>query len=285
MKNLFISMIIAQLFAQSVLACTNGRGIVPENSLNIPVNKSRPQGVSLEEYEALMAQISTLYSPVFAGKGAVLVFENNWDDGTVNAYADRDGNKWLIKLYGGMARHHEMTRDAYALVLCHEVGHHIGGMPFRGYPAWAASEGQSDYFATTKCMREMFLNDDNATIVGRMTIPSVVTSECASSWPNKLDRMIFVRSAMAAQALLRAFDDIGNDSNADFSTPDRSVISSTETYYPENQCRLDTYFNGAVCLADKAIEMSWTNEKQGTCHQTTTTRGVRPLCWFKPNHN
>jgi hypothetical protein len=46
------------------------------------------------------------------------------------------------------------------LIICHELGHHVGGFPFvSGTPFggyWAATEGQSDYYSTQVCARTMW---------------------------------------------------------------------------------------------------------------------------------
>ena len=66
-------------------------------------------------------------------------------------------------MFGGLARHKLVTPDGFALVACHEMGHHLGGAPRRG--GWASNEGQSDYYATTKCARRIWAEDNNAAIM------------------------------------------------------------------------------------------------------------------------
>ena len=70
---------------------------------------------------------------------------------TVNANASQRGRTWIVNMYGGLARRPEITPDGFAMVLCHELGHHMGGFPF--VSGWAANEGQSDLFATLSCGR------------------------------------------------------------------------------------------------------------------------------------
>ena len=50
-------------------------------------------------------------------------------------------NKWVVAMFGGLARRPEVTKDAFQFVVCHEVGHHLAGWPF-AYD-WASNEGQS----------------------------------------------------------------------------------------------------------------------------------------------
>src|SRR5690606_8921942 len=126
-----------------------------------------------------------------------------WDDGTVNAYADRNGGTWNIILYGGLARHPAITEDGLALAACHELGHHIGGAPKKSTyfgSSWITNEGQADYFATLKCLRKYFRNDNNAQIVAKLEIPDSVRKKCSKQFSNKDDNLICQRSAMAGHS-------------------------------------------------------------------------------------
>ena len=61
-------------------------------------------------------------------------------------------------------------------------------------------------------------------------------------------------------------------------------MEEEKTYedHPETQCRLDTYFAGALCNKDYREDVSQTEEVKGTCHASLGDRvGVRPACWFK----
>jgi len=71
-------------------------------------------------------------------------------------------------MFGGLARHETMTPDGFATVVCHELGHHLGGVPkkFSWFGnSWASNEGQADYFGIMKCLRKMFEHEDNVKIV------------------------------------------------------------------------------------------------------------------------
>lgn len=273
-------------------ACTeDGReGIVEDNKMNIPVNAKRFGGVTEEQFNSIIDKYETMYAPEIERMGAKLEIVRNWTDGTVNAYASRSGNTWTVQMFGGLARHETITEDGLALVVCHELGHHIGGAPKKagggwwgGGSSWASNEGQSDYFATLKCLRRGFLNDDNAAIIGRMEIPEALRTACDKTWSNKTDADICVRGGMAGMSVAKLFQALRNSTVApDFAKPDAGVVTRTNDAHPAYQCRLDTYFQGAICEIDEAVEVSNTDEKVGTCHQSSMTVGVRPLCWFKP---
>ena len=70
-----------------------------------------------EKFEAIIKRVYDAYAPIVASKGATLDMINNWDDGTVNAYANRDGNVWHVNMFGGLARHSLVTDDGFMLVV------------------------------------------------------------------------------------------------------------------------------------------------------------------------
>jgi hypothetical protein len=155
------------LIAGSVLACSiEGKGgFVPENDLFIPSSVKSINGITEEAFNDAIDEVETIYAPIIAQMGAELSIERKWDDGTVNAYAMQSGKTWKVAMFGGLARHATITKDAMALVVCHEIGHHLGGAPktagFLGLNRWASNEGQADYYANLKCLRKLFLSQLN----------------------------------------------------------------------------------------------------------------------------
>jgi hypothetical protein len=249
MKSLIVT--LSLVFAMNAFACTEdgSGGFLPDNDLNIPVGMKTGGGITEAEFNAEIDRLEKIYTPIAKEMGGKLKIARKWDDGTVNANASRMFSTWNVNMYGGLARHQETTPDAFAMVLCHEIGHHLGGAPKVGgfMQKWASNEGQSDYFAGLKCLRLAFENDDNEEIVSKMQIP-----EFSSPVPQ-------------------------------FDSPDRAIVDKTDHSHPAAQCRLDTYFNGALC--DKALsdEVDQKDEVKGTCHPKNGDKvGLRPLCWFKP---
>ena len=65
--------------------------------------------------------------------------------------------------------------------------------------------------------------------------------------------------------------------------PDPSIVEKTYQEHPLPQCRLDTYFQGAICDEDPERNLSAEDETVGTWHSINKhTEGLRPLCWFRP---
>ncbi len=291
MKMFKQGMLIASLVvSQPLWACTEdgSQGFLPENNFKISVDAKRSGGLSEAEFNASIDAVEVLYAPIVAAEGGKLVIDRKWSDATVNAYAQRSGTNWRVSMFGGLARHETITKDGMSLVVCHEIGHHIGGAPKKGDiwssgVSWASNEGQSDYFATLKCLRRTFLNDNNRQIVRKMDVPESLAAACSKSWSSEEDRAICIRGAMAGDSVARLFAALRKENPAKFETPDAAVVSATNHNHPATQCRLDTYFQGALCEISLNQDVEQDSEVTGTCHRSTGQDiGLRPLCWFKP---
>lgn len=267
-------------------ACIGGKGFLPQNNLYIPDDQRAIQGISQTDFDEVLDKIADVYTSEVARFGGTLRINRKWTDGTVNAMAYREGKTYHIDMFGGLARHSSITKDAFALVACHEIGHHIGGAPkySQSGNTWASTEGQSDYFATMKCLRKVFLRDDNQQIVSAMTVDPVAAQKCAEKHTEPNELAICKRISMAGFSGASMFAVIQNQNLPKFDSPDPSVVSQTYESHPQFQCRLDTYFNGAVCDVSEDIDLGNSDPKVGACNQSATVNyGFRPLCWYKPS--
>jgi hypothetical protein len=292
MKNLKQGLLaVTLLMAIPSIACTPDakQGFVPKNNLKISVSAKRTGGISEQEFNDVITKVETLYAPIVANYGGKLQIERNWTDGTVNAYAQQMGKTWKVSMFGGLARHDTITVDGMALVVCHELGHHIGGAPRKtsmGSSSWASNEGQADYFATLKCLRRVWETDDNETILAGMTIPAKLATSCRKTHLTGTDDFgVCIRGGMAGMSVSKLFQALGSSTKEPkFETPDATIVTKTNDNHPAYQCRLDTYFQGAVCEKAYTEDVTADSEVTGTCHGTTGQKiGTRPLCWFKPS--
>ncbi|MES2855323.1 MAG: hypothetical protein V4692_05650 [Bdellovibrionota bacterium] len=251
-------------------------------------------GITEKTFNAVIDEAERIYKPIFLAKGANFIVARNWTDGTVNAYAEQNGKNWKISMFGGLARHTETTPDAFAMVVCHEIGHHLGGVPKYKSMKWASVEGQSDYYATLKCMHKIIENLQEWPTA--FDVDPLVAERCQAvhgSIAKKYD--ICVRSSNGGLALARLLASLGGEKMPQFNTPDASKVTRTNENHPAGQCRLDTYFAGAVCDADITIDPSDTDEKVGSCvtGEASLLRaakqgmsafadgmGSRPACWY-----
>lgn len=266
-------------------ACTHGKGFLPENNLRIPVS-DKNSGLTEARYHAVIDKVEKIYAPIVNSYGSFLKIDRKWESEVVNAgtYRDEGGKHWHINLYGGFARHPSITEDGYALVICHELGHHIGGAPkktINGMRFWASTEGQSDYFATLKCLRKVFADEDNIEAIARAKIPDLVKEEC-QHFPKEWEQALCIRTSLAGLSVASVNADSRKVSAPDFERTDPKVVDRTYDAHPVPQCRLDTYFQGSVCEVPSYRTLSQNDEKLNTCHEALShTKGLRPLCWYK----
>ncbi len=253
--------------------------------------------INEQKFGEIIDQVSTIYAPIVKAHGGDLFMEKNWDDPTVNAYASQEGDTWKVAMFGGLARRPETTPDGFALVVCHELGHHLAGFAFYGNADWAASEGQSDYFATQACSRMIWGDKKEENAKSAATVHPTAKRKCDAVWQTEDDRNLCYRTAMGGKSLADLLSRLGG-TTADFDKPDTSRVSRTNTAHPEGQCRLDTYFNGSLCTAkfDSTVipgkghddgQTSLAAERiasQYSCMTASSfSEGLRPRCWFKPN--
>jgi len=295
MKKVFLTLALTSLtggllHTLTAAACDakGASGIVAENSMYIPANmKSLNGGITEDAFNNAMDKIEKIYSPIISAKGKTLLIERNWEDGTVNAYASQSGNTWKVAMFGGLARHEVITADGFALVVCHELGHHLGGVPkkreFFGN-TWASNEGQADYFGTMKCLRKYMEKDNNIEMVKVLNVDPVATERCNKSFSAPNDIAMCERGAMAGKSLGNLFRALRQSPlELKFDTPDNSVVSKTNDNHPDSQCRLDTYFAGSLCDKNHYDDVSNSNPNLNVCSLVEGYNfGTRPLCWYKP---
>jgi hypothetical protein len=282
-----ILLILSLTLSGLSLACTEDgkEGFLPENDLYIPANAKQVGGITEAQFNAVIDQYEAIYVPLAKKLGGNLKIARHWDNGTVNANAMRVLKTWNVNMYGGLARHSTITPDGFALVLCHEIGHHMGGAPKVGMllQRWASNEGQSDYFATLKCLRRAWQGEDNEAVVARLNAPEFLVDSCAKAYASRAEQNICIRAAMAGDSVSGLFASMRSRPRAQFHTPDPNVVGKTDDSHPAHQCRLDTYFQGALCDVDFKEDVSQRDERTGTCHALNGhSTGLRPLCWFKP---
>lgn len=233
--------------------------ILPDNDLQIPVS-DKNEGLTRREYDAVIDKVEAIYGPIINELGKKLVIKRLWDDPSVNAGTLRRKDEWIINLYGGYPRHPFITSDGYTLVLCHELGHHLGGPPkkkFESKKGWPSVEGQSDYYATSKCLRKIFEDSENLEMSKIENYPEKVTETCSRELSTEEDLAFCKRALNASLSVSAVSAYIRRKEVPELDLKDTNVVKETYEAHPEPQCRLDTYLAG-------------------------TLSGDRPLCWYAP---
>lgn len=294
-----LSLVLGSVCFAAPLAGQSGvRSFMPENRLNLRDNPNRIANITEEQFNQIIDDIMKLYVPIAKAHGAELVVDKNWKDNTVNAYASQSGKTWKVAMFGGLARRPEVTPDGFAMVVCHELGHHFGGYAFYGSD-WASSEGNSDYFATQTCAKMIWGNQQplNRRWARFDDTPASVKEKCAAAWKDENARGWCHRTAIAGLSLANLLAALeGGGKAPKFETPDPSTVNRTSTTHPHAQCRLDTYFQGALCTkiydpkvipgrgnsSGQSSAAAETVSAQYSCYaQEKFQIGIRPSCWFK----
>ncbi len=260
------------------------KGFLPPNDLSIPVDSRDASGINEEQFNAVLDSLDRLYAPIVAQQGGVLEIRRFWTDATVNASAQRLGKNYVLNMYGGLARHEAITMDGFALVACHELGHHLGGAP-KMSGTWATNEGQADYYANLKCLRMVFSYSASSDFSRSAIGDEVAEKGCEQQFPDAAERALCVRNALAGKSLATLLMALRKETvEPRFDTPDPAVAGSMLDSHPPTQCRLDTYLQGALCTQPAAAGLSDTDPAIGTCTRSGGfTAGFRPLCWYKPS--
>jgi hypothetical protein len=293
---------------------SEGCHMFPDNNLYFPISNGAEQtGISKEDFDTVLDAIQMVYGPEVKAEGGTLKILRNWTDGEVNAGASRSpfGNTYILHMFGGMARHPQMTKEGFLLVACHEMGHHLGKSPtYPGTPM--ASEGQADYFATLKCMRKVLAVFNTAREASKL---SRIAGRLASNACKRFERLsldgapdgaaVCLRSHIAAETLATILGGLTNDKRKSkglpplpppsLQTPDESAVRNTIVdAYPGVQCRLDTYSSGALCPVSVETKLDANSPNSGVCLMPSRGAslaeanvdsiedqlGARPPCWY-----
>src|SRR5690606_36523909 len=117
-----------------------------------------------------------------------------------------------------------------------------------------------------------------------MTITTFLTSSCKKQWADKVDQDICIRGGMAGDSVAKLFAALSWSARAPkFDTPDPKKVTVTNHNHPDTQCRLDTYFQGALCEKTFNEEIGQSEEVAGSCHGLGgQTVGLRPRWWHAP---
>lgn len=130
----------------------------------------------------------------------------------VNAEVNKMNEGPVIKVLGGMLKHPLMSREALSLLLCHELGHYLGGPPLKSRNGWSSTEGQADYYSGETCARFMQFSEEEL--------------------------------MEGALNLTRIYAQVTREAPPVLDSCDQSVVTRTHYGYPKVQCRLDTIIAG-----------------------------------------
>lgn len=272
-------------FALKAVACP----VTPETFARM---KSLPHFKSMvvseyteQEFKDLIARVRKIYDPVYAAQGKTVEVLTYWDVNEGNAMTSQssDGKTVYFLFSGGLLRGKYMNKDSFLFAACHEMGHQLGGFPKEKVLPWSSTEGEADYFANLKCMKEVLKGDPENVKALELKVPGNIKRRCRKIYADDDSFQICLRSTMAAESAYKFLQSKErNWADADPSLFNQILYPVEETImrYPEIPCRAETAYRGAIC--DRRGELSDTDETAGVCHKKNGDRvGMRPSCWFK----
>lgn len=130
----------------------------------------------------------------------------------VNAEIIKDDKNIVVSVWGGMLSHPLMSGDTFVLLLCHELGHLLGGPPLKSRNGWSSTEGQADYYSSLNCVKDF-------------------------GW----DEATFIKAALA---LTKIYAEVTRVPGPDLNRCDETKVTRINYGYPVAQCRLDTLLAG-----------------------------------------
>lgn len=254
-----------------------------------------------QRVQEIVDHLEELFTPVFSYHRAKLLIQINWDDPTINLYAEQTGSDWLVHIFMGYYTLAGMSEDALALSLCHELGHHLSGYPYKS--SWASAEGQADYFANHVCTGMLWEKDDNSSY--RTKLPESLLKLCTDRYD--LDDQIDLcsRKMQAGLSLAKVMADHSHTAleNDLVKLPEVERMIYT---HPTAQCRLNTFIRATLCSKKfnlrvipgkqkaqvvpvprpiRGVNTLWARKQslKYICDQQINNEqiGSRPNCWFK----
>ncbi|WP_198296018.1 ImmA/IrrE family metallo-endopeptidase [Bacteriovorax sp. Seq25_V] len=161
-----------------------------------------------QSFHQVIDEVLSHYQEQIELKYGPITFDTKWESKVANASVSYRKNKVIMTFHGEFPRKYNLTDDAFAITVCHEVGHLLAGEP-KVYPTKKYSaEAQADYFATSECLPRIF----------------------------KDDRIRMERAILDSREIY---------GNASVDTPSTEVVTITNVNdYPSKQCRFDTLIAG-----------------------------------------
>lgn len=282
MKNLQILLItVCTLITLNVRA-----SFLPQNIKVSPdqldwSNKFSP----VENFQYLINEFENVFSPLVSQEGGKLIIDIKTGSKTVNAFARRTGTKnenWEIVIHEGLLRHKNLTPEVLTVILCHEIGHHLGGKPTKGEDSWVSVEGQADYYGVHYCLKTL-RDKSNLNFLLSTRIPEKIRKSCETRFQTKQE-VNFCKSSIAYSEATGNFLSVMGQTRRGrrgikpkLEKRDKNIASSTTLQHPNKQCRLDTMIEASLCN-NKLVDRN--------CQDTEVYyMGGRPRCWYAPDLN
>ncbi len=272
----------AGVLIQRVFRCTgNFQPLLPVLCLLLLIPGGSSASIKERQFDKILDLVQMLYAPDFIHRQQRLRITGYWESEQASASAriheDRDGQLAVIAVTGGLARHPAITDGAFALIVCHEIGHFLAGPPaVRGY----STEGQSDYYAAAACMKRLMPRMLSEDLLDRHFVSPIIGQRCESAYGSEPASVVCSQTIMAGYALSRYFAYQQSINAPQFETPDPGRAEAIGFGMPTVQCRLDTYIAGALCNPHGAEDASHPDRPWLCSRHGVLAEFARPACWY-----
>lgn len=285
MKTLFYIISICYLVSSTIQACEHG--FFPQNDLFITAYSENPIAKNAKSAN-LVQLVGKIYIPIFKQFNKKLQINFKLENTAVNAYATRDdSNNPVINISGGMVNHKLLTQDGLALILCHELGHFLGGEPkkLRGRStkkSWSSAEGQADYFAVANCIKKVFrqlpetFSTEKNNSLNKNEKEARMQAEADSVCKTPMCRRVAFASLNVTE-VYASIDFYSRELSLVYA--DNYTVYQTVYGHPNPQCRLDTMIAALQCPNAESIEFKDGDPISGAC---SNPEFRRPRCWYYP---
>lgn len=218
MRRLLSSLVL--IFSQTSLS---------QVTIEFPVERS-DSGIEILTTVRLLSEMNAQNENALLAHGYRFAWQFDWTKPWLGAGSTLNGDVFSIMLWGGLVRSTGMTPEALELILCHEYGHALGGAPLQS-DQWSSTEGQSDWWAASTCLPELYqdrglTHSDSADRIRKAG----------------LDFTLWVH---------RHYEPMGEVPALAHRAPELPTTAATPVNsYPSLQCRLDTFAIAAECVAN-----------------------------------
>lgn len=308
--------VLVMIFIAGVFGTGKARASFFPDSVSraTPPPASGPSNISESQFFEIVSELQKLYSPIIAQFGGKLSIQADWKKDAIVAQATQMFGTWVVQISGGLARRPELSADGLSLIICHELGHHVGGFPYKyALPTqfsiprpsdlpggieniWAGAEGQADYYSTQVCAKKLWAKSPDLNATFRDKVDPFGKEKCDLAYHTDSERNICYRSVTGLQTIMATLAALMQKPMPHLDTPDTSEAKTTFTDHPGPQCRMDTVFEGSICPAahddtvipgkkssdfPDGIESERDAAKYYCTHSGPYVMGLRPACWFK----
>lgn len=255
------------------------------------------------EFNNTVAYFGNYFTGVARVHNSRLILEKYWSNPLVNLYAEHFDTTWFIHIFGGYARLPNLNVDALLLSLCHELGHHIAGFPYKN--VWSTAEGQADYFSTHACVEELWKKDTEVNKNFVNLVDPYSKARCMRSYSDAGKQNLCFRKAVSALNLAQIFAKLQGTPDVNPSFTSFIPVKATIYEHVDAQCRFETFMRGALCpklynwrvipgkvpgsmvpvpTEPKGSNELWAEKEsaQSICIQANPAEqmGARPNCWY-----